>query len=426
VTSSGSHSDGHSPTRVCLVSEMIFPDSVGGLEIHAYEVAQRLIRSGMPVVVLTRYQRADLPAREQVGSVPFVRIRPVGLLKGRGWRALGPILLLMARVGGWLLRHRREFDVVHIHGVKVLSFPAVWLSRLGILPCVIKVDSPMEIWEEISDESLRRMGPLGARLRPRLRQVRASTLRRADRFIAISSEIVDGLVNMGVPADRIARIPNGVDTDRFQPVTAAERARLRAELGLPADRIVVNFTGRLSRAKGLPMLLEVWRQLMASEQPVHLALVGSGRDSFDDCEDDLRTFITQHRLAETISMPGAVADVGAWLQAADVFVLPSEYEGLPLALLEAMACGLPAIATRVGAISEVIHDRDNGVLVPARDAEALCRALEWALAHPERTRELGARARDTVVQRFSLNAVTSSYAVTLREAGRRPSQARAR
>jgi glycosyltransferase involved in cell wall biosynthesis len=202
-------------------------------------------------------------------------------------------------------------------------------------------------------------------------------------------------------------------------VDTAQRSRLRAQLGLPADRIVVNFTGRLSRAKGLSMLLDVWRELAADGRPVHLALVGSGSHSFDNCEPELRAFITEHGLGGTVSLPGAVSNVEEWLQAADVFVFPSEYEGLPLALLEAMACGLPAVATRVGAVGEVVSDRENGLLIAPRDPGELRTALQWTLAHQEQWPDLGAAARATVVERFSLDAVSASYAAALQHVGRR-------
>jgi glycosyltransferase involved in cell wall biosynthesis len=427
VTDSAVPSPARPATRVCLISEMIFPDAIGGLEIHAYGVAQRLVRLGLPVAVLTRYQRPDLPAHESIGGIPFVRIRPIGLQKGRGFRAVGPMLLMLATVTVWLLLHRRDFDVVLVHGIKVLSLPTALLSSLGILPCVIKVDSPMEIWEEISGESLRRMGKTGASwLLAASHRLRRYVVGRADGFIAISGEIFDGLRQIGVPPGRISCIPNGVDTERFHPVDAATRDRLRARLGLPADRLVVNFTGRLARSKGVPMLLEVWRGLAAEGRPLHLVLVGSGWQSFDDCEPELRAFIAKHGLGATVSLPGAVANVEEWLQASDVFVFPSDYEGLPLALLEAMATGLPTIATRVGAVGEVVCDRENGLLIAPGNPGELEAALRWIVSHQAGWPELGAAARSTVLEHFSLDAVGARYAAVLQEVGARGPRARGR
>lgn len=410
--------------RVCLITESFYPDIIGGLELHAYAVAEGLIARGLPVSVLTRKVCPGAPSFALVGRVPVRRLPPAGMFKGRGWRSLGPMALLPPAMLLWLLGHRGRYDVVVAHGLKVLFLPAVLTSLIASRPCVIKVESPIELEEEISAESLRRMGL--SRSSPPVRAWRAlrlSLVRRADCLVAISAEIAERLAGMGVAPERIRFIPNGIDVERFRPATPAERLALRRRLGLPPDRTVLTFTGRLSRAKGLTMLLEVWRELVAAGRPLHLVLVGGGGQSFDDCEGELRSFIRAHGLQGTVTLPGTVSNVPEWLQASDLFVFPSDYEGFGLAVLEAMACGLPVVATRVGAVPEAVIEGRHGALADPRSPEQLRAALLRVLEQPARWPAMGEAGRRTVVERYSLGAVTDRYAALLRELTARRSAA---
>jgi glycosyltransferase involved in cell wall biosynthesis len=178
---------------------------------------------------------------------------------------------------------------------------------------------------------------------------------------------------------------------------------------LPPERIVVIFTGRLSRGKGLLMLLEVWCSLVSKRPDLHLLLVGSGRDSYDDCEQELRTFVSSRHLEHCVQFTGQVEDVTQYLQAADVFVLPSEAEGFGLALIEAMGVGKPCIVTRVGVASEVVRDRENGVLIPIGDASALTEAFSWMLQHSDRWEQMGNLARKSALEFCEIDSVTERY-----------------
>jgi glycosyltransferase involved in cell wall biosynthesis len=406
--------------RLVLVSESIYPDVVGGLEIQAHDVAQRLTSSGVPVTVLTRRATRGAAAAGWLGRVPVVRLDPPGHLKGLGWRAVVPLLRYVAGVTLWLLVHRRRYDVVLAHGVKVLTLPVLIVQRLGGKPCIVKVDSPIELWEEVSGESLRRMRVRrGASALRVLRGVRAALLRRVGQYVAISDEIRDALLGEGVTPQRIRFIPNGIDVDRFRPVSADERRELRRRLGLPLDAVLLNFTGRFSSAKGLMLLANLWKELVAQGRPVHLVLVGGGEQSFDTCEAELRAFVAKHGLSGTVTFTGTVANVSDYLQASDLFVFPSEYEGLPLALLEAMACGLPVASTRVGAAREFLVDREHGTLADPRHPGQMRSAVEWLLDHPQRWEAMGRAGREVVCARFSLAAVAEEYRILLRDVSKR-------
>lgn len=404
------------PLQVCLITEAVYPDLIGGIEIQTFAVASRLAERGLGVTLLARRILPESPASERIGNLQLLRIGPRGILKGSGWRALVPIAGYMGVVLAWLVRHFRSYDAVLAQGVKVLFLPATTVNWLRLRPCVIKIDSPIELWEEISSESLRKMGLSRSAPPVRLwRATRAALLRRVTRFVVISAEIRQALLDLGVDDRRIRFIPNGIDIDRFQPVPPAEKPALRRKLGLPGEAALLNFTGRLSAAKGLMMLMRIWQTLTAEGRRVHLVLVGTGGTSVDNCEAELRGFVEQHGLGDSVTFTGAVTNVPEYLQASDVFVFPSEYEGFPLALFEAMACGLPVASTRVGSARELLTEGEHGALAEPKDPEGMTRAIRWMLDHPDRWPAMSVQARRLVAERFSLDAVADQYVALFRE-----------
>ena len=164
----------------------------------------------------------------------------------------------------------------------------------------------------------------------------------------------------------------------------------------------------LAAAKGLLPLIQAWRELVGRHRSAHFVLVGSGGEhTLDNCESELRQFIATHGLEPAVSLPGQ-DNVAEHLRASDLFVLPSEYEGLSRSLLEARACGLPAVATRVGAAPEVLEHKRNGVLIEPKDPPALERGIEWLLNHREQWPAMAAAARQTVLENYSLDAVCNA------------------
>jgi glycosyltransferase involved in cell wall biosynthesis len=226
-------------------------------------------------------------------------------------------------------------------------------------------------------------------------------LRGADRFVAISADIAAEFIAAGYAEDRLIRIPNGVDLQRFQPVSRDTAYELRDQLGLPRKSFLFVYSGRLHRHKGLFTLLDAWRHLMAMEKSGHLVLVGENSPNLG-VETELRQLVSQHLLRDTITFAGHQADVLPWLQAADAFVLPSQREGLSISLLEAMAVGLPAVGTRTSGTVELIRPGGNGFLVDIGDAAGMTRAMGALLRNPREARELGRVAREIVENEFGL------------------------
>jgi glycosyltransferase involved in cell wall biosynthesis len=214
-------------------------------------------------------------------------------------------------------------------------------------------------------------------------------LRRADRIFCVRQSAVDRYRGIYPElADRVAFVPTWVDTDVFNPAAsgaqrAAERSERRARLGLdPGSRILV-FVGRLDRQKDPLLLVEAFAQL-ASDPGLHLAIIGDGA-----LRVDVERRIAERGLAGRISLLGAMGGVAIaqWLRAADLFLLTSAYEGMPIAVLEALACGLPVVSTDVGEIRRVVAEGRTGRIASERSAGALAAAVVATLreaAVPER------------------------------------------
>jgi glycosyltransferase involved in cell wall biosynthesis len=228
----------------------------------------------------------------------------------------------------------------------------------------------------------------------------------------MSRAIQQEMVGAGVARERIHLLPHGVDVERFRPADDAERRALRQSLGLPEGVLAV-YSGRLLRGKGLETLVEAMAS-PALPGELGLVLLGSGEGQLD-VEPELRRRVEERGLAARVSFAGRVAHVADYLRAADIFVFPSLFEALGIALVEAAACGLPAVASRTGGIVDVVEDGRSGLLVPPGDAAALASALAALASDAGRRAALGHEARAAAVRRFDERDVLERYRALFRE-----------
>jgi len=387
------------PPRICLLTESFHP-KIGGGESHARLLSAALVRRGLPVFILTQRQRRTWPRVDMLDGVPVRRVGPPG------FKRFGKFLMMPAALLQ-LLRRRREYDVVYVCGLRTLGLVAVLAARLTGRRCVLRAESCSEL---SAADALDGMRPGWAkRLLRGLIGWRNAVLLRADRFLSISRVITAEFLACGVPPAHIATITNGIDAARFTPPAPGERAALRTRLGLPDDGILGAYTGKLNRGKGLELLLRTWRRLAARHPALHLVLVGSGADQFLSCETALRALVRELALEERVTFTGSVPNVEDYLRAADLFLFPSESEALGISLIEAMACGLPAIATRAGGILDVIEDGIDGRLIAVGDEDGLVTAVEELIQHPEISERFARAARRKAVEVFGIDAVADAH-----------------
>jgi len=205
------------------------------------------------------------------------------------------------------------------------------------------------------------------------------------------------------PYQRLQPILNGVDTSLFAP-RPGDRKSLRTQLGLKPECLYIGTVGNLRPVKNHALLLRVSQQVCRRYQNVRFVLIGHG-----PLREQLAAYAQELGIQHQVQFLGTRADIPELLNALDIFVLPSLSEGLPMSVLEAMACGLPVVATQVGGLPEVIEDGKTGLLVPSQDEQQLTLALEVLIQHEKQRKVLGEQGRKRVVEHFSVQKMTNEY-----------------
>lgn len=397
----------HAP-RVCIFTETYYP-VIGGGETQARLLAEGLVADGFSVIIVTRRSDSSLAKVEQFGAITVYRLSPVGRGQLKKWG-------LMVSSLPALIRLRRQFDLIFVSGFRILGVTAVLVGNLFDKAVVLKADSQGEMSGEFFTHGLAKM-----RLTPTsppfslFLWVRNQVLRQADAFATITSDVQAELVDAGIPGDAIHAIPNSVDTSRFFPVDAEQKREMRVKTGLPPAGKIVVYTGRLVSYKGLPLLLKVWNEICRKYSDASLLLVGAGGLDIHNCETELREYVQQNSLQDRVFFPGSVQNVPDYLQASDIFVLPTEDDAFPGALIEAMACCLPVITTPVGAIKTVIQDGQNGLMVQPGNFRQLGDALDLLLSDCALAAQLAKAGLQTVQNQYSSAIVTRQYAQLFRQ-----------
>ena len=227
--------------------------------------------------------------------------------------------------------------------------------------------------------------------------------RFASHIVAVSASCRDFLITReSIPASDVTLVPNAIDLRRFSPA-APRRDQARVELGLPASARVVAGVGRLNPQKNFALFLDIAAQLASRFPGLHFLLAGDGPE-----EKMLREKAAALGIADRVTFSGYVADTRLVYLAADVLLMPSRYEGLPMTLLEAMAMGLPVVASQLDGIAEVIGDGREGFLVPSDDASLFVERTAALLQDAELSSRIAQNARAKIEASFSVERMTSA------------------
>jgi glycosyltransferase involved in cell wall biosynthesis len=372
----------------------------GGAQEVVRTLATHLRASGWESVVITF---RDGPLREALEAdgvtVEILPHRRRGLLRNPPG-ALGELMRIRGALIDAIRRHRPL--VIQTHLLRSLDFLAWSVAGTPPLRGLVWTIHNANV-ELRADQLPEHRWSLRAK-RFAYRTLYRAGSRRGATFVAVSAAVADSIARrFGVRRDRIVTIPNGIDVDRYP--TDAGRDEVRASIGIgPTDTAVIS-VAKLYPQKGHLVLVDAMRGVMAARDNVHLVLAGDGpeRSAVEDT-------VLATGLSKRIHVLGERGDVGALLAASDVFVLASLWEGLPVALLEAMASRLPVVATAVAGSSQVIEHRVSGILVPPGDPEALARAIEEVCDHPELAERLSLAGRERVVRAFSAGAQAAAHA----------------
>ena len=388
-----------SSLRVCMLLDRYLP-VIGGTELQASRLATALQARGHSINIVTRRLTVDLPAKETVNGIQVHRLSPVGLSHFAN-------VVIIGRVFLYLVSQRQNYDLIHVHGVGPLGLAALLATKLTHKPVLIKV---------AAYGNLSRIDHAGIVPNRYTRFVRRILLppwlwnwwlHQASAIVVLGRETVNEALGLGL-GDRTVHIPNGVDTSRFSPLPLPERVALRHRLGIADDERILLFTGRLVRGKGLDTIVEALPELVKKMPHIRLWLAGSGALQSDNVTEELQQAIVQLGLTDKVQFLGAVSQVEQYLQAADLFIFPSRKEGMPNALLEAMACGLPVIASDIDGVRDVAEDEIIRFF-PVGDSNTLAKVILDAVSAPEATVVAAERARQHVETAFSLSSVAREY-----------------
>lgn len=380
-----------------------FDPVYAGSAIQAYNLSRALVRLGVEPILLAA-RLTDSPRHEDYHGIPLYRLPVFGgtdLQRFSFWASLLPFLVSM----------RGRYNIIHAHGTGAHAILGL-LGRLLRTPTILKV--AMAGSDLNFGRQGRTLGPLNRAL-----------VKQFSCYIATTDAIANEFAAEGLDASRVRLVPNGVDTEMNRPLPPEARERLRQELGLPPGPLVTT-VGIVIARKNVDGALRSFHAAISRGAPGHFLVIGPMPEDHADYHRELRAFIDAHGIGDRVSFLGLRSPVAPYLQASDVFIFPSRREGMPNSVLEAMACGLPCIVSGSAGIetSVITHGR-NGFAIDVDDDETFAATLERLLRDPELRADIGAAARETIVGRFSLDAIASQYRDLYSELlGRTPAPAR--
>jgi glycosyltransferase involved in cell wall biosynthesis len=361
---------------------------IGGNERFVVELLRRLDRAEFEQAVCVpdrgRDYTFDLKQLCESLAVPIHVIEARGNLD----RGIGRRLKALMAAGG--------YDVVHTH----LVLSQYWGRRAAMAAGVGRIIS--------SEQNAYRF-----KVWPPFRWIEQRLTRSTECVVACSEHVRRHLIRrVGLPREKITLVYNGVDTEAFSPRQGAAdpvRIAVREELGVGPDEKLIGTVGHLNRQKGHDVLIGAFADLVRQEPAARLVIAGRG-----PLRRRLEALAVRRGVEGKVTFAGLVSDVARFLKGLDLFAFPSRWEGFGIALIEAMASGLPVVASATGGIREIVEDGVSGRLVPAGDRAALAEALLSVLRDADRARGLAQHGLARIRKRFSLARTVEQMAAIYR------------
>lgn len=372
--------NGQTPTSILLLGTQI---ATGGAQKVLLDQAHWFHARGYKVTAAFFYDRDGLFKKWRDAS-PFPVVNLSSFHKTKGiLRNSVSIIRGLWRL--WKLLRREKFDAIETftHDSNTLALPLAWMARVpvriathhGIIAGIPRWREKIHAWMVNHDI--------------------------ATRIVAVSAMTRQKLLGEGIQPGRIVVIQNGINP---VSLTDVDRLAVRSELGMGAEDPFLLAVGRLVFSKAHRVLVAAMPAVLKKFPTAKAGICGDGV-----MRPELEAQIRSLGLSNSVKLLGQADNVTKFLASADVFVMPSLWEGLPIALLEAMSAGLPAIATRVEGVEEVIVEGEHGLLVPIENTEALANAILRLLADPQLCQRMGAAARKKVLESYTADHMCEQY-----------------
>lgn len=396
--------------KVCIVVA-ILPPAYGGAEVAAFKYASRLFEKDEYNVIVIGWDRTGLYMKS---NLKYEFVYPVRFFENpkdangiliyfqqlhHMWNCFRALLRPM-----WKLR--KKYDYVHNFNSgfafnRVAIFIAKILGKKVITETsLIGDDDPL---------SLGRFKNWKDYMKPKY--IRYMFYKMADRYVSKSEVITDIFRKSEIPMEKVAQIPYSVETSKFAPLDKPLKTAMRTKLGLEAESRIILFVGGINSRKGVHILLDAFINLEKKYPDLKLIIAGPTYKYDQNYINKIKDKIVSNSLGNKIYLTEKnVSNVDEYMQASDIFVLPSSQEGFPISIIEAMSCGLAVIASDIPEISkaQIINGKD-GYVFPVGDVEKLTEKIENLLLDKNEIARVGIEARRKVIENWSAESVDLSY-----------------
>lgn len=356
----------------------------------AYCISKELDRKGHLVVVYTsdmrdKYTRMDNGV-EEINGVKVHRFRSIGTIFTRELK-----MLVTPKIITNLNNKSHSFDVIHMHEYRSFQNVIVhhYAKKYGV-PYVLQAHGSLP--RIMSKQKLKWIYDVlfGYRL-----------LKDVSKVIALSQTEADQYKIMGVPEEKITIIPNGIDLSKYSNLPP--RGCFRKKFDIGDNEKIVLYLGRIHRIKGIDILVEAFENIVRELNNIRLVIVGPD----DGCLDEIKFMIETKNMKDKVLITGPLygKDKLESYVDADVYVLPSRYETFPMTILEAYSCGKPVIASRVGALSDIITDGVTGLLFEPENIDQLTESLLSLLEDNTRAEQMGVKGKHLVKEKFNIEMI---------------------
>lgn len=354
---------------------------IGGAERATENLCRSLVNQGCNVEVITRWY-SGLRRSELIGGLHVKRM-------GLGGTGRIHSLFFGLHALFYLLLHNRSVSLVHVQNIDTPMIVGMLLKLLIRKPLIATIHSDRVIPEK--------QRTLFGRLRLHLMR------KLVDHFAAVSKSGQEGMLRAGIPSDSVSLVPNGLDTTYFRPPTAEEKIALRIQYSYNEDDIIILFLGRLIATKRADLVLEALTDISV-ESRLKCVIVGDGPE-----RTKLQALAIERGLDRKVQFIGATDKVRDFYWLSDIFVQPSQFEGLSVALLESMACGLIPLVSRCAGNLDAVKDNVNGLTFAVDNKEQLVEQLNVLTLNLSDFRVLGSIARISVQETYAIPIVAKAF-----------------
>jgi len=383
---------------LCVINR--FHPVFTGQGVFLRRLMRQLNKKGIEANILTNSFGGKYPSIEQIDNFKVYRVeaplkKSIKYLRG------------FVNIFAWMKKHRELFDIIHLNGWESIFLSSSLLAK--------------KLWNKsiILEMSLMGSDDAVSVLEGKKGIIVKQMMTHIDHYIPLSEPIKSSSLKAGIPADRITKIPQMVDTEKYKPIDSQNKLVIRESLGLPKNSFIISFIGAIIPRKGVDILITAFEKTVKAlaKKDLFLLLIGPKHLTHEDSYDNStfveyidKTIAESEYIKDKFLFVGRVDNVDEYLKASDLFVFPSKREGLPSAILEAGASGLAGIVSPLDGVCkhDIFIDEDEGLIVEL-NSHSFANAMIDLITNDGKRKLLGRNARKRMCESFSPDIITDKY-----------------